>query len=217
MSGYGNFKGGRPALLIIDSQRLHVDPDFNDPAFMSWGVDSGLQKPNGTAETRATAERCRDLAEEARGAGVPVFIVYYAFDDEDLASANGGLYMVEYKPERGDVLVPKDEMSVFQGSDLDVYLKKRGIGTLFLAGFHASRCITDSAMDGVDLGYKVKLVEECIGENDPHSDIAVSRALGALEAYGAERVTAAQAISAMRRVPHGVHHGDFEPEIIEPA
>lgn len=217
MSGYGNFKSGRAALLIIDSQRLHVDPDFHDPAFMSWGVDSGLQKPNGTAETRATAERCRDLAEEARAAGVPVFIVYYAFYDEDFTSANGGLYGVEYKPERGDLLVPKDEMSVFQGSDLDVYLKKRGIGTLFLAGFHASRCITESAMDGVDLGYKVKLVEECIGENDPHSDIAVSRALGALEAYGAERVTAAQTVSAMRGVRHGVHHGDFEPEIIEPA
>lgn len=201
------------ALLIIDSQRLHVDPDFNDPAFVSWSVDTGMQKPNGTAETSAVAERCRDLADMCRNAGVPVYIVYYGFDGEDMHSANGGLYLVEYKPERGDIIVPKEEMSVFKGSDLDMFLKQRGVGTLWMAGFHASKCITDSTMDGVDLGYSVKLIEECIGENGPFSEITVSRALGALEAYGAERVTQADALAAMMK---GARRSEMEPNILEP-
>lgn len=77
-----------------------------------------MMKPNGTEQTRAVAERIRDVSERYRELGIPVFIICYAFDDEDHTTANGGLYMVEYKPERGDIMVRKEEMSPFLHSDI---------------------------------------------------------------------------------------------------
>ncbi len=193
------------ALLINDSQRWRVDPTFDDPAYMSWTTEGGMMKPNGTEQTRAVAERIRDMADKYRDLGVPVFIICYAFDDEDHTNANGGLYMVEYKPERGDIMVRKEEMSPFLHSDvggknIDTVLRQRGIKTLSVAGFHASLCITDLTLDALDKKYEVRLLEDCIGENDPHPEFAVPRALEHLEKNGALRVTSIEDLAQLHNL-----------------
>lgn len=162
-------------------------------------------KPNGTEQTRAVAERIRDVSERYRELGIPVFIICYAFDDEDHTTANGGLYMVEYKPERGDIMVRKEEMSPFLHSDIggkniDAVLRQRGIKTLSVVGFHASLCITELSLDGLDRGYAIHLLEDCIGENDPHPEFAVPRALECLEKNGALRVTSAEVLAHLHRL-----------------
>lgn len=164
-----------------------------------------MMKPNGTPQTRAVAERTRDVAEQYRELGIPVFIICYAFDDEDHTTANGGLYMVEYKPQRGDVMVRKEEMSPFAhsdigGRDLDTVLRQRGITTLSVAGFHASLCITELSLDGLDRGYRVLLLEDCIGENDPNPEFAVPRALEYLEKRGAVRSSSRDMLAHLNRV-----------------
>jgi len=166
-----------------------------------------MLKPNGTEQTRAVAERIRDVADEFRRFGVPVYLIYYGFADEDHTTANGGLYLVEYKPERGDVLVRKEEMSPFRhsdigGDDLHNVLKARQIDTPWVAGFQASLCITELGLDALDKGYKVHLLEDCIGENDPIPELAVSRALGELEKHGAIRCNSLEALSYLQGLRH---------------
>ena len=162
-----------------------------------------MMKPNGTDHTQAVAERIRDVADQFRALGVPVFLIYYGFDDEDHTTANGGLHMVEYKPERGDTLVRKEEMSPFRHSDIDGFslntvLKERGLFRPFAAGFHATLCMTEMGLDALDEGYEVNFLEDCIGEHDTCPEPVIQNALRELERQGAKRCTSETALNSLR-------------------
>jgi nicotinamidase-related amidase len=51
-------------------------------------------------------------------------------------------------------------VSAFAGSNLDTVLRRRGIDTLFLAGFALQACIESTARHGKDLGYRVYIVDD---------------------------------------------------------
>jgi nicotinamidase-related amidase len=51
--------------------------------------------------------------------------------------------------------------SIFSGTNLDLYLRNQGIRQLYLAGFALHVCVLASLCQGHDLGYEMKLLDEC--------------------------------------------------------
>ena len=64
------------------------------------------------------------------------------------------------------MLIIKAEHSAFSSRQFKEYIKREEIDTLILCGFLAEYCVKQTALDAIEAGYKVQLVEDCIGTGD---------------------------------------------------
>ncbi len=73
--------------------------------------------------------------------------------------------MPEIGPEPGDYIINnKKTLSCFLGTDLGLLLNTfLKVDTLLLMGINTNTCVQNAAFDGMNLGYKVVVVEECVG------------------------------------------------------
>lgn len=60
----------------------------------------------------------------------------------------------------------KGEHSAFSSAPFRPYLEQSGIDTLVVCGFLAEYCVQQTALDALASGYKVYLLEDCIGTGD---------------------------------------------------
>jgi maleamate amidohydrolase len=67
-------------------------------------------------------------------------------------------------PVMGETIVTKQFPSAFFGTDLDMTLQAQGIDTIVLAGGPTSGGIRATAVDGIQHGYRVIVVRECVGD-----------------------------------------------------
>ena len=127
------------------------------------------------ASFRARFPALRELVAWARRAGVPAV---YANDnwgvwDSDaprlLAEARDGLagdLVAEIAPRGGDTIVVKPRYSAFKASPLRLILDELGTTRILLAGTATEMCVTQTAIDARDLGFKVSVVAEACSSVD---------------------------------------------------
>lgn len=70
-------------------------------------------------------------------------------------------------PQDGDVVVTKHRVSAFAGTDLDMILRARNIGTIALAGIATSGVILSTTRHAADADYRIVIVRDCCEDRDP--------------------------------------------------
>jgi nicotinamidase-related amidase len=158
----------RSALIMIEFQREWLDADGRLNAMME-------DRP----QFEAAIAGGRNVLNVAREAGVLVAHAGYSFSpgypelgtpDYGMDAAiiqygtfvgRGAEFATDFEPKTGELTVSgRTGVSAFAGSNLDSTLRRRGIDTLFLAGFSLSACVESTARHAKDLGYRVYVVED---------------------------------------------------------
>jgi nicotinamidase-related amidase len=122
----------------------------------------------------------------ARGVGVPVVFVRVMFRpghpeisprNKIFAAIAGGGGLVEgdpatevhpaVAPAPGDIVVTKNRVSAFAGSDLDVVLRARDAGTLVLCGISTSGVVLSTLRQAADLDFELVVLADGCLDSDP--------------------------------------------------
>lgn len=161
------------ALVLIDLQNGIV-------------VNPALAPRPGSAVVAAAIR----TAEKFRAAGAQVILVRAAFakDYSDLPNQDvdqpmqlpaEGLpddwsTLVDGLAAKGDLVVVKRHWGAFHGTDLDLQLRRRGIGTIVLGGISTNFGVESTARHAWEHGYKLQIVEDlCAGPSAEAHDFAI--------------------------------------------
>ena len=131
----------------------------------------------------------RDLAGRFRAAGAPVALIRVGWAADmadalkqpvDRPSIRQGTLppdwseLAEGLAQPGDILVTKRQWGAFYGTDLDLQLRRRDIGTIVLAGIATNYGVESTARAAWEHGYAVVLVEDaCASVSAELHDTAV--------------------------------------------
>ena len=156
----------KAALIIIDMQHGFLDSS------------SALC----VAGAAATVPACTRALNRARELGMPVFhaIREYAADGSDVEAARhrgwveGGKpvsracasprTLDEYEPlapQPGDRVIVKPRFSAFFATQLDLVLRRLGVGTVVLIGTTTPNCIRTTCYDAIALEYNTVVLTDC--------------------------------------------------------
>jgi nicotinamidase-related amidase len=156
---------GRTALLLWD---MHGDLDTR------------------ASNAREIVPRLVRLTKAARAGGVPVYYsVQNHFDVSEEAPVWVRLRMHRAKtapgmkaaakaneahpfvaalaPQPGDYVFAKRRANGFEGTDLDLSLRHRGIGTILIAGISTEGGVETTARCGLNRGYYMVVLRDCVG------------------------------------------------------
>ena len=149
--------GAIPALLIIDLQ--------NDFINLAW-------------QKEIVVKNCTRLLGEARRSRIPVFHVRRSYRPDGLDvelprlrrfsgekwMAVGGTKGAEpprgLEERDGEIVVIKQRWSAFFQTELDMLLRRLGIGTLVIAGLQTPNCIRATAYDAIGFDYETVVVSD---------------------------------------------------------
>lgn len=156
------------ALVMIEFQREWLDPD---------GKLGGMMQDR--AQFDAARAGGRRALQAAREQDLVVAHVGYDFAPgyPELANPTHGMdaaivqfgtfvgrsaeFADDFAPIPGEFVASgRVGVSAFAGSNLDGYLRRKGIKTLLLAGFALQACIESTARAAKDMGYDVIVVED---------------------------------------------------------
>jgi nicotinamidase-related amidase len=150
--GLGDAPAGLPdsALVMIDCQNTYR---------------RGVMQLEGAEE--AITEAARVLA-RARAAGIPVFhIMHDAGQGSPYdVTAEIGQISDEVAPAAGEPVIVKHYPSSFFQTDLSAQLEKAGRPDLVLAGFMTHMCVSSTARDAFNLGYRPTIVASATATRD---------------------------------------------------
>lgn len=164
--------GTRAALLISECQVGFVGDDVGHV------VIAGLAEQ---ARERGIVARIAGLAAAFRRVGLPVvhstFVPFPDFNGTGTNSRllagvvkSGKLCEGQAAAEIHPALTPEDSdfvtrrihsLSAFHGTELDAYLRMRGVGTVVLVGISTNIAIPASSVEAVNRGYQVVVAEDC--------------------------------------------------------
>ncbi len=156
--------GARPAVVVIDMILAFTDPESP--------LGSNLD-----AEVAAIGE----VLTAARARGVPIHYTTVSYSDPDFR--DGGRFVEKVPSMRmlrdgtpwvevderlalrsGERLLVKKYASAFFGTPLDAELKQLGVDTLVVTGCTTSGCVRATVVDGLQLGYRVIVPREAVGD-----------------------------------------------------
>ena len=83
----------------------------------------------------------------------------------------------------------EEAYSAFAGTDLEEYLRSRGVNRLFVGGLATDYCVRQSVLDARKAGFEVVVLEDAVGAVDVNPGDG-ERALAEMRAAGAEVATA---------------------------
>ena len=154
------------ALLLMDFQRMVVD---------SYAVDK-----------EALLDGVKRLAEAARNSGAMVIYVVVSFQlgYPEVSRQNSvfsslkaaGLLALgdptaeicpELTPQPGDVVVRKQRVSAFTGTNLDMILRSNNIDTLLLTGILTQGVVLSTLRHAADMDYRAVVVADGCSDKDP--------------------------------------------------
>ncbi|KYO68645.1 cysteine hydrolase family protein [Thermovenabulum gondwanense] len=72
----------------------------------------------------------------------------------------GSSIIEDFEVREEDKIIKKRRYSAFYGTDLDLFLREKGINELFLAGVCTNICVLYTAKDARERGYSVKIFKE---------------------------------------------------------
>jgi nicotinamidase-related amidase len=120
-------------------------------------------------------DRSAELARAFRERGLPVVLVNVSGRAPGRTDAGNPTFTfpadwVELVPELeqhlGDHTVTKQRWGAFLGTDLDEYLRQRGVTQVVLTGIATSAGVESTARSAYDLGYSVTLVVDAMTDRD---------------------------------------------------
>ena len=154
------------ALLLMDFQRMVVD---------SYAVDK-----------EALLGRVKRLAVAARKAGAMVIHVVVGFQlgHPEISERNsvfsslkaagllakgdpGAEIYPELTPQPGDIVVTKQRVSAFTGTNLDMILRSNNIDTLLLTGILTQGVVLSTLRHASDMDYRAVIVADGCSDKDP--------------------------------------------------
>ncbi|OQY15546.1 MAG: isochorismatase [Desulfobacterium sp. 4572_20] len=153
----GEHNREKPALLIIDMVKDNFIESKNLPI---------------TPLARQIIAPINGLIRVFRKEGWPIVFPTDAFYKEDfifkgrmkphsLAGTEGAEIIDELDREDGDLWLPKPVFSAFFRTELDKWLKERGVTLCALAGISTHVCVLATVLDTISYGFKVVLLEDC--------------------------------------------------------
>lgn len=183
---------------------IHLQPDV-------------VQGPRYGAEVarRNLLPRMIEFLDAARAAGVLVVLARMAFrpDRQDLvansplfervartgafAEGSPGAALVDGVARDGDLVITHQRTSALVASPLDPILRARGITNLLILGVATNISVDSTARSGVDLGYRVAVVEDLCAAADPQTHDASYATLATL----AGATTSAEVLERLGRGP----------------
>jgi nicotinamidase-related amidase len=184
----GPYVAGETALLLVDMQRIWLEPGL-DPDHPERGPDHFFYRQTASV-TIPNSER---LLAAARANGVEVLhtIIQSMTEDGRDRSLDHKLTPIHIAPSRpeglppknlapsGDeILIPKTSSGVFNSTNIDYLLKNLGIRYLVISGIMTDQCVDMAVRDAADRGYYVTCVSDacCAASPERHD--------GALKAFG---------------------------------
>jgi nicotinamidase-related amidase len=184
--------GGVPALVLIDVQ--------NDFVAKAWNRDKMLGN-------------CIRLLLEARRARIPIVHVRRSYRADGLdvelprlrRFAEDGWLAAEgshgaeppkgLEAGEGEIVVVKPRWSAFFQTELDLLLRRLGVGTLVIAGLQTPNCVRATAYDAVALDYDAVVVSDATSARTA----AVHRSnLADMAEIGIRVLPASRVLAAMR-------------------
>ena len=184
------FVRGATALLLVDMQRIWLDPAFADHGA------GGLPQAEFYDTTAAvTVPNCARLVAAARAAGVEVLHTIIQSLTEDgrdrsldhkmtpihlAKSDERALPVLSLSPAADEILIPKTSSGVFNSTNIDYLLRNLGIRQLVVCGIMTDQCVDMAVRDAADRGYIVTVPEDaCFAATRARHD----EALGAFGGY----------------------------------
>lgn len=181
---------GQPALIVVDIQKggFAPRPPSSRLEFMPDAVE------------RYT--RARTVVDAARAAGIPVIFVQEVhrrtmvdfgreLDGSESVHCLEGQPGTDFAVEElgmveGDYRITKRRYSVFFGTDMEILLKGLGVQTLIMVGGFTDVCVHYSFVDGHQMDYYCRVVEDCVSGSSYRAHDAALEAMEYLQA-GARR------------------------------
>lgn len=184
------FEPGRTALLILDMQRIWLEPRlcWNQ---ISWPDDH----PFYLETSRRVIPNMQQLLATARRKGVEVLHVI-----TQSLTADGRECSCEHKlapihvppgspkakpiaavaPIDDEIVLTKTSWAAFSATNLDYLLQNMGIDCLVMAGIMTDECVEMSAREAVELGYQVTCVSDACAALNPEKHKNSLKALSGL-------------------------------------
>lgn len=138
------------ALLVIDMLK-----DF---------IDEGAILETGDAG-REIVPFIKEKIDQYRKEDRPIIYICDSHEEDDkeflmfpahsIAGSEGAQIIDELKPLAGDKLIKKRRYSAFFGTDLDLYLREKGINHISLVGVNTNICVLYTAADARNINYDV--------------------------------------------------------------
>jgi nicotinamidase-related amidase len=154
------FDPRRTALVVIDLQK---------------GTLEFPAAPYAIADVVANAAR---LVAQARQAGVLTVLVHVGFSPDfadflkpaadEQVRMSGGMqadwtdFAAELKRQPGDIVILKRQWGAFYGTELDLQLRRRDIGTIILCGIATETGVESTARDAFERGYEQIFAEDAM-------------------------------------------------------
>jgi nicotinamidase-related amidase len=76
----------------------------------------------------------------------------------------------ELKPEPDEMIITKNRVDPFYGTNLDIVLRSINVSTLYLCGVSSDLVVLSAVFSGHDRGYTVHPLVDCICSNDDYSN-----------------------------------------------
>ncbi|MFI5040863.1 MAG: cysteine hydrolase [Acidimicrobiales bacterium] len=136
------------------------------------------------AQAIGLIDRLASLFESARRVGVPVLYVTDQRRADGLGAADNvmvdraisasrhrpghGPIVSQLTPRPGDVSIEREHgMTGFYTTPLDAYLRNLGVKTVILTGVSANIAVNGTAIEAMNLGYRVIVPSDCIAGDPP--------------------------------------------------
>lgn len=169
------YERGRTALLIVDMQRIWLEPGL-DPARPD---DCDADFYRHTREV--TIPNVARLLAAARAAGVEVLHTIIRSLTEDgrdrsldhkltpllvAKSAPEALPIPELAPVGDEILLSKTSSGVFNSTNIDYVLRNLDVRFLLVAGIMTDQCVDMTVRDGADRGYLITCITDACAADD---------------------------------------------------
>lgn len=149
------------ALLIIDMLK-----DF---------IDEGGALETGPAG-RDIISFIKDKIEEYREEGYPIIYICdnHEIDDKEfdmfpphcVAKTEGSQVIDDFSVLEEDKIIKKRRYSAFYGTDLDLYLREKGVDEISLVGVNTNICVLYTAADARNISYRVNVYKDGVASFD---------------------------------------------------
>ncbi|MBP0495932.1 isochorismatase family cysteine hydrolase [Roseomonas indoligenes] len=179
------YRRGETALLLVDMQRIWVEPGLEHP------YD---ERPYYYGRLRDTViPNQRRLLAAARGAGADVLhtviesLTSHGRDrslDHKLSDmhvpkgAPEGRVIEALAPVEDEIVLPKTSSGVFNSTNIDYVLRNLGVRYLIIAGVVTDQCVDMAVRDAADRGYLVTLVDDACATYSEERHRAAVNAFG---------------------------------------
>ncbi len=150
-------------MRISEAASSEVDVSLpSSTALLLIDVQQGLDDPRyGTRNNPDAERRIAELLGEWRAAGRPVIHVQHLSLEPSSplrADRPGHAFKLEAAPRGDEPVFRKHVNSAFMGTDLETYLRGRGIDSLVMVGITTDHCVSSTARMAGNLGFAVTVV-----------------------------------------------------------